>query len=173
MGLSLQTCWHITWRTTAIWTSFNKHNRYKHSKNLRCDNVWLYSNNRRVGSIDRSFMELMSMNFNRWTSHERRCCVIRSSLALGKSERQSFGCVPWNERSTENWTRLFFQNHHIRWIIVLRVQHRNKQVNGKVHHFRDWKRRGKSNQMWKTILICFEEHRRARPLWTRTTSSDC
>ena len=45
------------------------------------------------GSIDWSFVELMSTNFNR-TSHETSCCEIRSSLALGGSGSQSFGCVP-------------------------------------------------------------------------------
>ena len=67
MVFSVQTWWHVTWRPTAIWASFNKQNRRKHSKNSRCDNVWLSSNNRRVGRIDWSFVELMSTNFNRRT----------------------------------------------------------------------------------------------------------
>ena len=36
---SVQTWWHVTWRPTAIWVSFNKQNRRKRSKNSRCDNV--------------------------------------------------------------------------------------------------------------------------------------
>ena len=43
-----------------------------------------------------SFVELMSMNFNRRTSHESSCCETRSSLALGGSESQLFECLKTN-----------------------------------------------------------------------------
>ena len=83
LGSSVVTCPLKTNRDLGV---LNKQNRRKHSKNSRCDNVWSSSNDRRVGSIDWSFVELMSTNFNGRTSHETRCCEIRSSLALGGSD---------------------------------------------------------------------------------------
>jgi len=61
---------------------------------------WLSSNNRWVGSIDWSFVGLMSTNFNRRTSHETSCCKIRSSLAL----RVHWGCGSFSWKT--GWQRL-------------------------------------------------------------------
>ena len=187
MVFLVQTWWHVTWRPTAIWPSFNKHNRWKHLKNSQCD-VWSASNNRQVWSSDWSFEELMSMNFNRRTSYEMSCCEIRSSLALGGSESQSFGCVPWNERSTEKWSRLFVQNHHRRWIMVLRVWPGDKATiksTEKCIISKTKKRRGKSNQMWKpcwsaswtskgsSTLNSYHKVRLLTSSFTLKCSSDC
>ena len=143
MVLSIQTWWrHL--KTDCDLGVLQQAEPTKTLKNSRCD-IWSSSNNRRVGSIDWSYVELMSTNFNRRTSHETSCCELRSSLALWGSESQSFGCVMWNERSTENWSR---QTDH--GVTGTTRRQSNNQVNGKMHHLRDQNRRGKSNQTWKT-----------------------
>ena len=107
----VQTWWHVTWRPTAIWASFNKQNRRKHSKNSRCDIVWSSSNNRRVGSIDWSFVELMSTNFNRRTprnvavrwvaSASRQCSRPHSNecAAVSQEKRDDNGFAPPTPRT--------------------------------------------------------------------------
>ena len=130
----------------------------------------------------------MSTNFNRITSHETSCCEIRSSLALGGSESQSFVCVQWNERSTEIWYRLFVQNHHRRWIIVLRVWPGDKATIKSMEKsiISETKRRwGKSNQMWKpcwsdsltskgsSALNSYHKVRLLTSSFTLSCSSDC
>jgi hypothetical protein len=112
----------VAWRPTAIWASFNKQNRQKHSENLWCDNVWSSLNYRQVGSIDWSFMKFMSTNFNRRTSHETSCCEIHSRRI--RKLIVWMCAVKW--KSDWNWSRLFVQNHHRRWIMVLWVWPRDK-----------------------------------------------
>ena len=99
----------------------------------------------------------MSTNFNRRTSHETSCCEIRSSFALGGSESQSFWCVPWNERSTENWSRVFVQNHHMRWIMVLRVWPGDRATIKSMEKciICETKKARQVKSNVKTMLICF------------------
>ena len=175
MVFSVQTWWHVTWRLKAIWASFNKQNRRKHlKKDSRCDNVWSLSNNRRVGSIDWNFLEHMSTNFNRRTSHETSCGEIRSSLALGGSESQSFGCVPWTERSTGNWSRLFVQNHHKRWIMLLRVWPGGKAtIKSMEKCIISENKRGEASQIeCENHVELLLWHQTARPLLIRTSRSE-
>ena len=67
-------------------------------KSSRCDNVWSSLNNQRVGSIDWSFVELMSTNFNRtpWTVAVR--WVASASRQCSRPHRIKCAAVSYEKR---------------------------------------------------------------------------
>jgi len=140
--------WHVTWRPTAIWASFNKQNRRKLSKNSRCNNVWSSSNNQRVGSIDWSFMELMSMNFNRRTSHETSCCEICSLLAL----RVHWVCGSFSRKT--GWQRLRTPPTPWTWHPAIFSCFQKWRGTLKESVFRMWRRWEKKRQRHCRLSLC-------------------
>ena len=148
MVFSVQTWWHVTWRPTVIWASFNKQNRRKLSKNSRCNNVWSSSNNRWVGSIDWSFVDLMSTNFNRRTSHEMSCCKIRSSLAL----RVHWVCGSFSRKT--GWQRLRTPPTPRTWHPAIFSCFQEWRGTLKESVFRMWRRWGKKRRRHWRLSLC-------------------